>query len=284
MIAWVNGRYVEDSAAVVPITDRGFLFADAVFETARLCDGGYFRLQRHLERLEQSAALLRIPLPPRAQLAGIAFELAQRNDLRDGALRLTATRGSAGAGDGAFIVATVTAMSRDWAERAARGWTLITARTRTPPAESVPPALKTPGRPYALLARHEAADAGVDDVLLLTAAGLVAEGPTWNVFWRRGDTLFTPALAAGVLAGITRAEILQLAPGLGLRTEEGFYHRAALDQADEIIATMSSLGVVPIRSLDDRRLAPPTAAPRLQAAYWERVAAAVERPEGTVRA
>ena len=284
MIAFVDGSFVEQAAAVVPIGDRGFLYADAVFETARLYDGGYFRLQRHLDRLEQSAATLRITLPARDEIIGIAFELAHRNQLRDGSFRITVTRGSGAPGAEPFVVAALAPMPPHWQERAARGWRLVTARTRTAPPATVPPALKATGRTWSLLARHEAADAGVDDVLLLNPDGVVAEGPTWNVFWRRDDTLFTPALEVGVLAGVTRGEIIQLAMEAGLRIEEGVYPPTALARAEEIFATMTSLGVVPARELDGRVLPQPTTAPRLQAAYWQRVAVTVERPVGTNRA
>ncbi len=278
MIAYVDGRWVEEQDAVVPITDRGFLSADAVFETARLFDGGYFRLERHLDRLEQSAAILRMPLPARADVRAIAFELAHRNRLRDGSFRITVTRGSGGA---PLVVAVLSVIADAAVERARRGWTLVTARTRTPPADVVPPTLKSTGRTYSLLARQEAADAGADDVLMLTVHGAIAEGPSWNVFWRRNETLFTPALATGILDGVTRSETVALARDLGLHTEEGVYPRSALDGADEILATMSSLGPVTIRALDGHPLPEPTIGPRLRDAYWRLVAASVERPPGT---
>lgn len=278
MIAWVNGDWIDEQAAVVPISDRGFLNADAVFETARLHEGGYFRLERHLDRLEQSAAVLRIPLPARALLRDVAFQLAERNALTDGSLRITVSRGSAA---GPFALATLAPVSPAWRERAVRGWTLVTARVRTPPATVVPHVVKTTGRIWSLLARQEAADAGADDALLLTIDGAVAEGPTWNVFWRRGDVLYTPALETGILDGVTRAEVLALAASIGLRTEEGVYGRDALDYADEILATMSSVGPVNVRVLDRRPLPEPTLGPQLRTAYWQHVAASVERPAGT---
>lgn len=278
MIAWVDGEWLEEGRASVPITDRGFLGADAVFETARLYEGGFFRLERHLERLEQSAAVLRIPLPARSTLRDAAFQLAQRNALSDGSLRITVTRGS---GTGSLVVATIAAVSTAWREKAERGWTLVTARVRTPPAMVVPHVVKTTGRIWSLLARQEAADAGADDALLLTVDGHVAEGPTWNVFWRRADVLYTPALETGILDGVTRAEVVALAAPLGLRAEEGVYGRDALDYADEILATMSSVGPVNIRVLDRRPLPKPELGPRLRAAYWAAVAAHVERPAGT---
>jgi branched-subunit amino acid aminotransferase/4-amino-4-deoxychorismate lyase len=281
VIVYLDGRWIEERDAAVPVRDPGFISADAVFETARLFDGGYFRFERHLDRLEQSAAMLGIPLPPRALLRSIAFELAERNALRDGAFRITITRGGT---TGPLVLATLVPIAAEWTERARRGWRLITARTRTPPPYVVPPALKATGRPWSLLARREAAEAGVDDALILTTHGAVAEGPAWNVFWRRANTLCTPALETGILDGVTRSEVLAIATALGLDTEEGIYGRDVLDFADEILATMTSVGPVNITELDGRQLAEPAFGPRLRAAYWQLVATSVERPAGTERA
>src|SRR5690606_32764075 len=132
--------------------------------------------------------------------------------------------------------------------------------------------LKALGRPYALLARFEARAAGADDALLLTDQGFVCEGPAWNVFWRVGNTLFTPALDLGVLAGVTRTMLLQIAPTLGVDVDSGHVQRADLDSADEVLATMTSVGIVGIRARDGRVLPAATpAADRLRSAYWDAV-------------
>ena len=255
MIVWLDGRWLDADDATLSIRDRGFLAADGVYETGRLFDGGYFRLAAHLDRLERSGSILDIPIPPAAELATIAHELAHRNAITDGSLRIVVTRGT---GARTTVLLTLDPVAPDWRERAARGWTLITARTRRPPADSVPAELKSLGRPYALL---------------LSSAGDVAEGTAWNVFWRSGDTLCTPSLEVGVLDGITRATLLTLAAAHGLVVSEGRWPRAALDDADELFATMSSLGIVPIRRLDDRSFDPASpAATTLADAYWRTVA------------
>jgi branched-chain amino acid aminotransferase len=269
VIVYLDGRYLPREEATVSIDDRGFLFADGVFETALLFDGGFFRLRQHLQRFIDSAAMLRLPPPDPVLLDGIARNLARENGLSAGSLRFTLTRGVRSP------TLLVTIAPRDTAalERARAGWRLITARSRRPSPAAVPPQLKALGRTYALLARHEAADAAVDDALLLTDAGAICEGPTWNVFWRRGDTLCTPALHLGVLAGVTRTAIIDLARTAGLVVHEDVWARAALDEADEVFATMTSLGPVSISELDGRVF---TAATRavdvLRERYWQLVA------------
>src|SRR5918992_565898 len=98
MLVYLNGDWIPLHEARIPVTDRGFLFSDGVFETARLHLGKYFRLQQHLQRLEESAATLRLPLPSSTQLIEIANEIARRNHLTEASLRVTITRGSGGAG------------------------------------------------------------------------------------------------------------------------------------------------------------------------------------------
>jgi branched-chain amino acid aminotransferase len=272
---YLDGGWVDEAAAFVPIDDRGFLYADAVYETARLHRGRYFRFDRHMERLAASAATLRIPVPAPAEITSIAGELARRTGLEEATFRVTVTRGAAPATIGT-VLATLRPVAADWRDRAARGWTLLTAVTRRPSTAAIPSHLKSPGRPYAALARLEAEAAGVDDALLLDDRGHVSEGPTWNVFWRKGRRLFTPSPACGVLEGVTRAAILELADDAGLDAQEGRFQRSELDSADEVFATMSSLGVVTVRTLDGqpfRRSG--QAAAELQRRYWDLVAGEV---------
>lgn len=269
MIASLQGRLVPEQDAAISIHDRGFLYGDAVFETALLHEGGFFRLRDHLERFAASAAAMRIEAPAIEDVDRIVREVIRANHLRNANIRLTLTRGV----QAPVLLVTARQPDRARSEAARGGWRIVTARTRRPSTAAVPAQLKAVGRTYALLARHEAADAGADDVLLLTDHGHVCEGPTWNVFWRRGNTLCTPALAAGVLAGVTRSTLLQLAPAVGLRVREELFDRSELDHADEIFATMTSLGVVPFRELDGRPLTGGSdTADALQASYTNTVA------------
>lgn len=277
MIVYLNGAWTDAAAATISIHDRGFLLADGVFETARVVNGRYFRLEQHLGRLADSARQLHLAIPHANELSVIAHELVVRNGVADGSLRITVTRGpggsgldTRGAGPPTLLVA-VHPMAPDWRERAARGWHLITANVRRPSALSVPSDLKALGRVYAILAHLEAESAGADDALLLTADGNIGEGPTWNFFWRSGRVLRTAALAGGILEGITRSIIMRLAAAEGYQTEEGLYPRSDLEHADEAFATMTSFGVVPIRSIDQRSFPGDGCAGLLQRRYWEYV-------------
>jgi branched-chain amino acid aminotransferase len=272
MIVYCGGGYVAAENATISIDDRGFLFSDAVFETALLYRGGFFRLRQHLERFAESARIMRIAAPAVPHVDAVVREVVRRNGLRDANIRITLSRGVAAP----LLVVTARAADPAKLEGARARWNIITAATRRPSVRSIPAQLKAVGRTYALLARHEAHDAGVDDVLLLTDDDHVCEGPTWNVFWRTGSILYTPALDAGVLAGVTRTIILELATQNGLIVREGLFHREKLAEADEIFATMTSAGIVSIRALDGRALPADTpAADTLHAGYRDRLTAEV---------
>ncbi|MEJ2503781.1 MAG: aminotransferase class IV, partial [Gemmatimonadota bacterium] len=183
----------------------------------------------------------------------------------------SAGAGTAG-GAAPRLVVTLRPLPDDWRERARRGWSCMTASVRHPPPSVMPPALKGQGRVFSLLAALEAEAAGCDQALLLSTEGHVTEGATWNVFWRRGEVVRTPAASTGLLAGVTRTLVLELVPDAGFRPETGAWDRAELDDADEVFATMTSLGLVPLRTLDGRELTGPrTALERLTRLYWDRV-------------
>jgi branched-chain amino acid aminotransferase len=279
MIVYLNGNWIPQEQAHIPITDRGFLFGDGVFETARLHQGKYFRLGQHLQRLQESAETLKLPAPPSIELTELAHEIARRNRLDEASLRITLTRGSGGSGlkthgtGRPTLIVSLAPLANDWRDKASAGWSLITARTLRPAPESVPAQLKALGRVYAILASLEAEAAGADDALLLTSDRKIAEGPAWNFFWRTGHTVRTAALEGGVLEGVTRSIIIDLARAAGYQVEEGLWPRSELDRADEAFATMTSQGVVPIRSIDGRAFAARDCAAQLQRRYWDQVTA-----------
>jgi branched-subunit amino acid aminotransferase/4-amino-4-deoxychorismate lyase len=281
MIVYLNGRLCPLEEARIPVTDRGFLYGDALYENFRVYAGGFYRFEEHYRRLADGAAALRMPVPGRAEIRRIAGRLAAANGCRDGTLRVTLTRGpggeglrTRGAGPPTVLVTLEPVPAERW-RRAEQGWTAIVATARRTPA-ALPGVIKSANRLDAILAKLEAEAAGVDEAILLSVDGAVAEGTTCNVFWRAGSTLFTPALEVGILPGVTRAAVLELVARAGRAAREGRYPVEALRAADEIFLTMTSLGPVPVRALDGRALppAPDDWIPWLRRAYWDEVARA----------
>jgi branched-chain amino acid aminotransferase len=259
VLVHLNGRLVEEAAAVLPVTDRGFLYGDGVFESMRAVHGRIFRLEAHLERLEHSASLAEIDgVPSRAVLAGELRDLLEANRLRDARLRLTLTRGAGRPGDyvGALgaptRVATAASFTGIDARLHAEGVGLVVVRRQAVPAAVLDAAIKTTSRLSAVLARREAARAGAFEAALLDAAGQLTEGTTSNLFLVRDGRVLTPAIDGNALPGVTRAVVLETARAAGIEVEEGPLPRRRLDEADEIFLTNTSWEVLPVTSVDGR--------------------------------
>ena len=278
MKVYVNDRFVDATEARVSVLDRGFLYGDGVFETLRAYGGRIFRLEDHLDRLEASARALALRLPVhRDGLARILGRTLRENALEHAMLRLTVTRGPGGAGldaEGAGPPTLVAACRRFQgypSETYERGVRLCLARLRKVAAEALDPAVKSLNFLPNVLARMEARTRGADEAVLLNAAGSLAEGTVSNVFFVRRGRLFTPSLDAGILPGVTRKVVLELARGLGIEVEEGLFPAAELDRADEIFVTSTGYEVMPAGRWEDRDLTPGPVTMRLLEAFRERV-------------
>ena len=270
--AAVSGRGVVDlSRAVVAADDEGFGRGRAAFETLRVYGGRPFRLDEHVARLGGSAASLGLPAPDPAALAALAEEALGAAALPDAVLRLYWTPGAPGAGPSAIVL-----VSRipEWIEEArARGQRLVSLPF---PRRSAPWLL--PGTKSVSYATHAAAEAeakrrGADDALLVDLDGTVLEGTVTNVWFREERKLLTPSLELGILAGETRATLLELAPEAGYEVETGSYPIERLLAADEVLTSSSVREVMPVVRIDGREPRSRAAADRLQEAL-RRVAGA----------
>jgi branched-subunit amino acid aminotransferase/4-amino-4-deoxychorismate lyase len=228
----VAGRGLVDPAEpVFHADDDALLRGGAAFETVRVYGGRPFMLDEHLTRFRFSAEALALPQPEGVEaLVATVLESAPP----DHVLRLYRTSQA--------LVATAAALPGGLDELRARGLTLQTFDVG-PPAALLAGA-KTTSYDVSFAARREAERAGADDALLV-GAGRVLEGATANVWWRRGDELFTPAVRPGVLPGVTRAFVLSVEPA-----REGDFDVAELLAADEAFLTSSIREVMPVVAVD----------------------------------
>jgi 4-amino-4-deoxychorismate lyase len=244
---------------VIRADDEAFLSGRAAFETVRVYAGRPYRLPAHLDRLTASAAAIGIPPPERAEfeeLTRLAIEGSGRVEL---ALRLFWTP----SGTGVAIASEVP----PWIETArARGVRAVTLRWPRGDAPWLLGGVKSTSYAANLAAEAEARRRGADDAIFVDAATTVLEGPVTNVWWRRGKTLFTPTVELGILAGVTRRAILDLAPGLGYRTEEGSYPLSEALDAEELFTSSSVRELMPVILLDGVELGRGPAADDLLAA------------------
>ncbi len=272
MVVFLNGKFMPEADAVVPLNDRGFLLGDGLFETLRVANGKPFRFAQHLERLTRGAEFLKIKLPyPPRELQKFAEQLIAQNELPEAVLRVTLTRGAGARGyspknSGAPTLAlTLHPVPPQSADEPLQ-WSLVTASLRIP-AGDVLAGFKTTSKVLNVLARAEAEDKGADEALLLNTNGEVAETAGGNLFWIYHDQVCTVSTGRGVLPGITRAVVLEICQSLGFVTNKCIIKPSQLHKAAGLFVTQSALGIIPIATFDGSPVAPSPLVDQLAAAY-----------------
>jgi branched-chain amino acid aminotransferase len=249
MMFWLNGVQRPVDEPLLSLLDRGFTLADGLFETMRARGGTVFRLDAHLDRLFASARVLGIPIAPglRDHVAA-ASRTAFTYGYEHASVRLTLTRGPAPPGLAppqhpaptvALAIAPLTPASAPRALVA----TMATARRNEYALTS---GMKTLSYTESVLALSHAKAAGADDALFLDTAGHVSEATASNVFAVIDDALVTPPLTCGVLPGITRAAVLEIAPTLGIAVAEREIAEPELAMASELFLTSSIREIAPL--------------------------------------
>lgn len=275
--AWQRGQYVPIAQASVPLTDWGFLRSDATYDVVTVWDGAFFRLDAHLDRFFASCARFRLdPGRSRADVADILAGCVRRSGLRSSYVEMIVTRGQPPWGSRdprqaanqfhAFAVPYVWIANE---EQRRRGLHVIVSDVRRIPPASVDPRAKNYHWNDLTMGLLGALDAGGDTVLLTDDAGNVVEGPGFNVFALVDGTLVTPA--EGVLEGITRRTVLEMAASLGIPVAQRALPAAQFRGAAEAFLSSSGGGVLPVTRVDhapvgDGQVGPVTR--RLVETYW----------------
>jgi len=274
MFAFLNGNFLPEADAVVPLNDRGFLLGDGLFETVRVAGGKPFRFAQHLERLSRGADFLKIKLPfePK-EIQKFAAQLIEKNILPEAVLRLTLTRGVGTRGYSVKNCGTPTlAMTLHplppQNPKEPLQWSLITSSYRIP-AGDAQASFKTTSKILNVLARAEAEDQGADEALLLNTNGEVAETAGGNLFWIYHDSVCTVPTGRGVLPGITRAVVLEICQSLGLASSKRVIKPEQLRNAEGIFVTQSAMGIIPVAAFDGQPVAPSPLVDQLAGAYDE---------------
>jgi branched-chain amino acid aminotransferase len=265
MWIYLNDRFVQDREAVVSVFDHGFLYGDGIFETMRSYGPRLFMRDHHLTRLFQSADAIGLSVPiPLTQWPEILREAMVRNevgtDQRDAYVRITVSRGVGDIGlDPALCPSpTVVVMTKRLVPPAAQlydqGVAVMVASTKRNLPSALPPRIKTTNFLNNILAKREAIAGNTFDSLLLNWEGHLTEGTISNLFFVRKSRLQTPALDCGLLNGITRQIVIQLAKELHLSIEEGHFTVDQLYQADECFLTNTSMEIMPVVVVDHTRI------------------------------
>lgn len=259
MFVFLNGKFVPEQEAVVSVFDRGFLYGDGLFETIRVANGQPFRWPQHMQRLQQGAAFLKIKLPfTAAKLRALADKLIAKNKMPDSFLRLALSRGVGmpgyspkNANKSTLVMSLRPAPIIN--RKTPAQWNLITSSFHLPSNEPLA-RFKTANKLSQVLARAEADSVHANEALLLNTDGFVIEGTSSNLFWIKRGTIYTPPLVAGILPGVTRSVVLEIAAKLKIPIREKNIRLKELAQTDGIFLSLSSLGIVEAKSLDQKRL------------------------------
>lgn len=257
MKIFLDGLIVPETEAVVSVYDHGFLYGDGVYETMRSYEGTVFMLSRHIERLKRSASLIRLDAPKQEELTDAVYMTLEANNISDAYIRITLSRGKGpiGLDPGLCGKHTLVVIAEPFREYPVscydRGVYFILAKTRRNFAEAVDPKIKSLNFLNNILAKMEAKERGAYEAVMLNAAGFLAEGTICNIFFVRSGILCTPSVAAGILDGITREIVIDLARSNGIKVEEGLFYPEDLLGASEVFFTNTTAEIMPVARVED---------------------------------
>lgn len=258
---FMNDKLVDRDQAVVSVFDHGLLYGDGVFEGIRSYQGCVFKLDEHLDRLYESAHTLMLEIPmTKKELSDAVITTLKANKLMDSYIRLVVTRGVGDLGldprkckkATLFIIADkITLYSQEYYDNGLKLATVPTVRNHP---ESLNPQLKTLNYLNNILAKIEATHAGVDEAVLLNTQGYVTECTAENVFRVKGKQIMTPPPYVGILKGITRDTVMDLARSAGYDVVEEVFTRHELYTADEVFLTGTAVEIVSAVRIDNRMI------------------------------
>jgi branched-chain amino acid aminotransferase len=283
-LVYVSGSFRPAADAVVSVFDHGLLYGDGVFEGIRAYNGRVFKLERHIDRLFDSAKAIRLQIPhSHAEVCAIVVESCRRNSVTDGYIRLVVTRGPGDLGldprscSRAELIVIVKA-SLSLYRSPSSGIRMVTSTFRRNSPETLSPSIKSLNYLNNILARIEANDRQADEALMLDLHGCVSEASVDNFFIVTDRALLTPPTATN-LKGVTRDTLLEIAAALGIAAEEKPFTLFDVWTAKEAFICGTAAEVVPVVSVDDRTIGGGAVGPitsRIMAAYHE-----VVRTQGT---
>jgi branched-chain amino acid aminotransferase len=258
---WLDGKWYDRETAVVSVYDHGLLYGDGVFEGIRVYGGKIFKLTEHLNRLYDSAHAIWLSIPmPKDEMARVTEEAVRRSGITEAYIRHVITRGVGDLGldprkcakpSIIIIVDTI----KLWPEEVYEtGLRVVTAGTPIPQREALSPRVKSLNYLAHILAKIEGIQAGADEVIMLDSAGSVAEGSGQNIFVVKDGRIRTPPPFAGILKGVTRDTVIEIAQQAGYQVDEIMLNRYDVYTADEVFLTGTASELVAVRQVDGRQI------------------------------
>lgn len=257
MFVYLNDRIVPSADAKVSVFDHGFLYGDGIYETMRVYDGVVFMVDEHLQRLYRSASLIGLTIPK--EISGIKlamYETLRANGLNNAYMRLTISRGYGPIGlDPALcekptFIIVATDFKNYPHSYYEEGIPVIIASTRRNCKEALNPQIKSLNFLNNILAKIETKQTTANEAIMLNIEGFLAEGTISNIFFMKDGILCTPSVECGILDGITRGLVIDLALRNGLEVREGEFRPMDLFSASEVFVTNSTMEVMPVGRVD----------------------------------
>jgi len=262
VIIYLNGEYVPRERAVVSVFDHGLLYGDGVFEGIRAYHGRVFKLKEHLDRLYDSARTVAMEIPlTKDEMQEVVLETLRRNNLRDAYIRLVVTRGVGDLGldprkcPKPFVFCITASIVLYPDELYEKGLSVITVSTRRNIPTACVPRVKSLNYLNNIYAKIEANLAGVPEAIMLNNEGYVAEATGDNIFIVKKGVLITPPAYVGILEGVTRNTVLDIAREKGIPAEENVFTLFDVYNADEVFLTGTAAEIIPVIKVDGRLIA-----------------------------
>ena len=258
-IIYLDGNYVREEEAKISVFDHGVLYGDGVFEGIRVYNGRVFKCEEHINRLYNAAKAIMLEIPmSKEEMTEVLLETCRRNQIKDGYVRLVITRGKGDLGlnpvsckvASVFCIAGSITLYPD--EMYIKGMPIITAVQRRNKSTIVDPQIKSLNYLNNILAKIEANRAGVPEALMLNHDGVVAECTGDNIFIVKDNVIYTPPIYVGILDGITRNTVIELAKELGYEVKESEFTLFNVYSADECFLTGTAAEAIPVTNVDGR--------------------------------
>jgi len=256
---YLNGQFVKEEEAKISVFDHGLLYGDGIFEGIRAYNGRVFKLEEHIDRLYEGLQVLALPVPlNKEEMAEVVRSTCRINNLKEAYIRLVVTRGCGDLGldpnkcstPNIFCIASAIQLYPP--EMYEKGMEIATVATRRNAPDALNPRLKSLNYLNNILAKMEATRRGLPEALLLNREGYVSEATGDNIFIYKTGILYTPALYLGVLKGITRDTVIELAKIEGIEVKETCFTLHDVYTADEVFLTGTAAEVVPVCCVDGR--------------------------------
>ncbi|MCX8204956.1 MAG: branched-chain-amino-acid transaminase [Candidatus Nezhaarchaeota archaeon] len=258
-LVYIDGKLYPASEAKISVYDHGLLYGDGVFEGVRVYDGLVFKLREHVDRIYESAKVIKLDIPmTREEMVKAVVEVLRANKIKDGYVRIVVTRGVGDLGldprkcpkPTVIIIADrIQIYSQEAKERGLRA---IISSVRRDAVDATSHEAKTLNYLNSILAKIEAIEAGVDEAIMLDHRGFVSEGTGDNVFIVKKGVVSTPPRTAGILSGVTRSCVIELCRELGIPVFERDITVVELYTADEVFVTGTAAEVMPVTVVSGR--------------------------------